>query len=73
MNIMVQPVTSILPDSLLMSASSAQRIDPAQLRPPSHVTTVMGSVEKLNRVSATSRIFLRSVHLLEPISRARRT
>lgn len=72
MNIMVQPVTSMWPVNLDTSASIAQITDPTTDKNPRPVTIVMGRVEKLKSVSATSRIFFLSVQRLFPIFRSRR-
>ena len=71
-NNIVQPSTEITLHNLQMNTTSAHAMEPKNEIVPINVTAVIGIVEKLNNVSETKRIFFFNVHLLVPISLARR-
>lgn len=71
-NKVVQPFTLIVPANLQINTTTAQIIAPIQEKAPIPETMAIGKVEKLNKVSATSRIFFFNVHLLVPTSLASR-
>ena len=70
MKSVVQPLTSIKPANLQITSATAHITEPIKEQNPINVTAFTGSVEILNKVSATSLIFFFRVHLLSPISRA---